>query len=86
MRKNPVEFFRNQGKTGLPDTNREAIMAVFNEFKDNWYTTKQFSDGLDMSQAFAYKICRQMGNQRILDVRKVGMVAYYRFHKGDRID
>ena len=81
-----VAYFRDMGKAGLPDTNREAILAVFNEFKDNWYTTKMFSDGLHMSQAFAYKICRQMADTRILDKRRMGMVNYYRFHKGDRVD
>ena len=86
MIKDPVKFFRNIGKTGLPGTNREAIMSVFNEFKDNWYTAKHFSEGLDMSNSFAYKICRGMANQRILDTRKQGWVVYYRFHKGDRID
>jgi len=84
--KDPLEFFRNQGKTGLPDTNREAIISVFNEFKNNWYTAKHFSEGLDMSASFAYKICRGLANMRIVDKRMQGHIAYYRFHIGDRIE
>ena len=61
-------------------------MSVFNEFKDNWYTVKHFGEGLDMSNSFAYKICRSMANQRILDARKSGNITYYRFHIGARID
>ncbi len=82
----PIDYFRNAGKTGLPNTNREAILSVFNEFKDNWYTAKMFAQGLNMSNSFAYKICRGMANQRILDERRHGWVVYYRFHLGDRID
>ena len=79
-----IDYFHQIGKTTLPDNYREAIKAVFQEFKSNWYTPRDFHNGLKMSHAYAYKVCEGMRRVGLLEKRSIGRTSYYRFKMEER--
>jgi len=76
--KEKIDFFENQGFSVLPDKHRQQILTIFQRYTDKWYTPEVFAEGLDMSRAYAYKICEALTLARIVERQRYGHMNYYR--------
>ena len=80
-----IEFFEELGKTKLPEKFKEQVITIFNRYDDKWFTAEMFGEGLDMSKAYAFRICEALTITRVVERSKVGQRCFYRYRKEDRL-
>ena len=80
-----IKFFKEIGKTVLPAKYKEQIITIFNQYNNKWFTAEMFGEGLEMSDAYAFKICEALSITRVVERSKVGQRCFYRYRKEVRL-
>ena len=78
-----IKYFDELGETKLPQKFRQQILTIFQKYPDKWFTPEMFGEGLDMSEAYARKVCEALVLARLVTRQgsDLGMrkKLYYRF-------
>ncbi len=79
-----IDYFKEIGKTTLPDKYRGQVVTIFNNFPDNWYSIEDFHSGLGMSIQYSRHMLEALTMARITEKTRVGNKNYYRYRKDER--
>ena len=76
-----LKYFGELGETTLPQKFRQQILTVFQKYPDKWFTPEMFEEGLDMSSAYARKICEALVLARMVIRKGIEKKNYFKFRE-----